>query len=120
MVVGLSRRTLAPEDGVHVLGTIQCLAVVHRIQSSIASESGLLDAGCRLLRNRHGDLPVVGKRGVPPVKITKEAFMELFGVHLPKGSPSAWVRGVRYEFVSGTDEIEELESLLGGVISGKP
>ena len=54
------------------------------------------------------------------MKITKEAFMELFGVHLPKGSPSAWVRGVRYEFVSGTDEIEELESLLGGVISGKP
>jgi hypothetical protein len=52
--------------------------------------------------------------------ITREAFAELFGVHLPKWSDSAWVKGTRYEFVSGTDEIEELESLLGGVISGKP
>ena len=54
------------------------------------------------------------------MNITRQAFTELFGVHLPTGAPSAWVRGVRYEFVSGTDEIEELESLLGGVISGKP
>ena len=54
------------------------------------------------------------------MKITRQAFTELFGVHLPTGAPSAWVRGVQYEFVSGTDEIEELESLLGGVISGKP
>jgi len=54
------------------------------------------------------------------VKITREAFSELFGVHLPTGAPSAWVKGIRYEFVSGTDEIDELETLLGGVISGKP
>jgi hypothetical protein len=53
------------------------------------------------------------------VKITREAFAELFGVHLPTGAPSAWVRGVRYEFVAGNVEIEELERLLGGVISGK-
>jgi len=34
--------------------------------------------------------------------------------------PSAWVKGVRYVFVAGTDEIEELELvLLGGVTSGK-
>ena len=54
------------------------------------------------------------------MKITREAFSELFGVHLPTGAPSAWVKGIRYEFVSGTDEIDELETLLGGVISGKP
>ena len=54
------------------------------------------------------------------MKITREAFSELFGVHLPTGAPSAWVKGSRYEFVSGTDEIDELETLLGGVISGKP
>jgi hypothetical protein len=53
------------------------------------------------------------------VKITGEAFTELFGVHLPTGAPSAWVRGVRYEFVAGNVEIEELERLLGGVTSGK-
>jgi hypothetical protein len=29
------------------------------------------------------------------------------------------VRGVRYVFVAGTDEIEELERLLGGVTSDK-
>jgi hypothetical protein len=54
------------------------------------------------------------------MKITRRAFAALFRTHVPEWSPSAWVRGVRYEFVSGTDEIEELESLLGGVISGKP
>jgi hypothetical protein len=54
------------------------------------------------------------------VKITREAFSELFGVHLPTGAPSAWVRGVRYEFVSGMEEIGELELLLlGGVAIGK-
>jgi hypothetical protein len=54
------------------------------------------------------------------VRITRAAFTELFGVHLPTGVPSAWVKGVRYEFVSGTDEIDELELLLlGGVTSGK-
>jgi hypothetical protein len=54
------------------------------------------------------------------VKITREAFAELFGVHLPMGAPSAWVKGIRYEFVSGVDEISELELLLlRGVLSGK-
>jgi hypothetical protein len=53
------------------------------------------------------------------VRITKAAFAELFGVHLPMGAPSAWVKGTRYEFVSGADEIDELERLLGGVTSGK-
>ena len=54
------------------------------------------------------------------MKITRQAFAELFGVHLPMGAPSAWVKGVRYVFVAGTDEIEELELLLlGGVTSGK-
>jgi hypothetical protein len=53
------------------------------------------------------------------MKITREAFSELFGVHLPTGAPSAWVQGVRYVFVTGTDEIEELDLLLGGVTSGK-
>jgi hypothetical protein len=28
-------------------------------------------------------------------------------------------KGTRYEFVSGTDEVDELERLCGGVISGK-
>jgi hypothetical protein len=51
------------------------------------------------------------------VKITRQAFAELFGVHLPAWSDSAWVRGVRCIFVSGTAEIEELEKLLGGVAS---
>jgi hypothetical protein len=54
------------------------------------------------------------------VKITRAAFTELFGVHLPAAAPSGWVKGVRYEFVSGMDKIEELESLLGGVVIGKP
>jgi len=54
------------------------------------------------------------------MRITRAGFTELFGVHLPMGAPSAWVKGVLYVFVSGTDEIEELERLLEGVISGKP
>jgi hypothetical protein len=53
------------------------------------------------------------------VKITREVFAELFGVHLLDWSPSAWVKGTRYEFVSGTDEIEELERLTRGVTSAK-
>ena len=54
------------------------------------------------------------------MKITRAVFTELFGVHLTTGAPSAWVKGVRYVFVAGTDEIEELELLLlGGVTSGK-
>ena len=54
------------------------------------------------------------------MKITREAFTQLFGVHLPTGAPSAWVRGGRHEFVSGLDEIDELELLLLGVVtSGK-
>jgi hypothetical protein len=43
----------------------------------------------------------------------------LFQTHVPEWSPSAWVKGVRYVFVAGNVEIEELESLLGGVTSGK-
>ena len=54
------------------------------------------------------------------MKITRPAFAELFGAHLPKCSRYAWVKGVRYVFVAGTDEIEELELLpLGGATSGK-
>jgi hypothetical protein len=53
------------------------------------------------------------------VRITRAAFAELFGAHLPEWSRSAWVKGIRYEFVAGNVEIEELERLLGGVISGK-
>jgi hypothetical protein len=54
------------------------------------------------------------------VKITRAAFTELFAAHIPEWSPSAWVRCVRYEFVSGVDEIDELELLLlGGVTIGK-
>jgi hypothetical protein len=53
------------------------------------------------------------------VKIKGAAFTKLFVVHLPLGAPSAWVKGVLYVFVAGTDEIEELERLLGGVTSGK-
>jgi hypothetical protein len=54
------------------------------------------------------------------VKITRQAFTKLFGVHLPTGVSSAWVRGVRYVFVDGLSEIDELERLLEGVTSGKP
>jgi hypothetical protein len=53
------------------------------------------------------------------MNITSQAFTELFGVHLPKWSPSAWVRGVRYVFVAGADEIEELDLLLGAVTNEK-
>lgn len=54
------------------------------------------------------------------MKITRLAFAQLFGVHLPEWSPSAWVRGARYVFVAGSVEIEELELLLlGGVTSGR-
>ena len=53
------------------------------------------------------------------MKITRQAFADLFDVHLPTGVLSAWVRGVRYVFVAGTHEIDELERLLGGVTSGK-
>lgn len=47
--------------------------------------------------------------------VTREAFAELFGVHLPFAVSSAWVNGVRFVFVDGTGEIEELERLYGGV-----
>ena len=53
------------------------------------------------------------------MKITRRAFADLFRTHVPEWLPSAWVLGVRYVFVAGTDEIEELERLLGGVTSGK-
>lgn len=49
------------------------------------------------------------------MRITTEVFSELFGAHIPEWSPSAWVKGSRYEFVGGSAEIDELElSLLGG------
>jgi hypothetical protein len=52
------------------------------------------------------------------MKITRQAFAELFGAHIPEWSPSAWVKGTRYEFVGGSAEIDELELLLlGGVTS---
>ena len=49
------------------------------------------------------------------MSITRDAFAELFGVHLSAAVPYAWVKGVRYVFVDGTAEIEELERLWGGV-----
>jgi hypothetical protein len=54
------------------------------------------------------------------MRITRQAFAELFGALVPAWSPSAWVKGVQYVFVAGTNEIDELERLLlGGVTSGK-
>ena len=54
------------------------------------------------------------------MRITRVAFAELFGAHIPEWSPYAWVKGMRYEFVAGNVEIEELELLLlGAVTSGK-
>jgi hypothetical protein len=53
------------------------------------------------------------------VKITKAAFTELFGVHLPEWSPSIWVKGTQYVFVNRSAEIEELERLVVGVTIGK-
>lgn len=54
------------------------------------------------------------------MKITRQVFAELFGVHVPAWSPSAWVKGTQYVFVAGKVEIDELELLLlGGVTSGK-
>jgi hypothetical protein len=49
------------------------------------------------------------------MRLTREAFAELFGVHLPAAVPCAWVKGVCFVFVEGTAEIEELERLCGGV-----
>ena len=46
------------------------------------------------------------------MKITREAFAILFGVHLSDAMPDAWVCGVRYLFVDGADEIAELERLI--------
>jgi hypothetical protein len=54
------------------------------------------------------------------MKITRRAFADLFGANIPEWSTSAWMKGTRYEFVEGLAEIDELERLLGGVISGKP
>ena len=47
------------------------------------------------------------------MKITRQAFAELFGVHLPEWSPSAWVKGSEYVFVDVSAEIDELERLYG-------
>jgi hypothetical protein len=47
--------------------------------------------------------------------VTREVFAELFGVHLPAAVPSAWVGGVRFVFVEGKAEIEELERSYGGM-----
>ena len=46
------------------------------------------------------------------MKITRRAFSDLFGAHVPEWSPSAWVQGTQYVFADGTAEIEELERLL--------
>ena len=51
------------------------------------------------------------------MRLTRKAFAELFGVHLPAAVPSAWVNGVCFVFVEGKAEIEELERLCGGVCS---
>ena len=52
------------------------------------------------------------------MRLTREAFAELFGAHIPEWSPSAWVKGVQYVFVDRAAEIDELELLLlGGVTS---
>ena len=56
---------------------------------------------------------------MPTLKITRPAFAKLFAVHIPKWSGSAWVKGIRYVFVAGTAEIDELERLMGGVTIGK-
>jgi hypothetical protein len=54
------------------------------------------------------------------MRITREVFAELFGAHIPEWSPSAWAKGIQYEFLGGSAEIDELELLLlGGVTSGK-
>ena len=49
------------------------------------------------------------------MRLTREAFAELFGVHLPAAAPCAWVKGVCFVFVEGTAEIEELERLCSGM-----
>jgi hypothetical protein len=46
-----------------------------------------------LRRSRCGDLPAPDQRRVPPVKITRAAFVDLFGVHLPKWFRAAWAPG---------------------------
>jgi prepilin-type processing-associated H-X9-DG protein len=51
------------------------------------------------------------------VKITRQAFAELFEAHVPEWLPSAWVKGTQYLFVDGSAEIDELERLYGGVCS---
>ena len=50
------------------------------------------------------------------MKITRKAFAERFGVHVPDWSGSAWVKGIQYEFVDVPAEIEELEQLLLGEV----
>jgi hypothetical protein len=51
------------------------------------------------------------------MKITRAAFAELFGVHIPGWSLAIWMKGVRYVFVDGTEaEIDELERLVGGAL----
>jgi hypothetical protein len=54
------------------------------------------------------------------MRLTRKAFAELFEVHLPAAVPCAWVRGVRYVFVEGTAEIDELERLCGGYAQKEP
>jgi hypothetical protein len=53
------------------------------------------------------------------MKITRQAFADLFRTHVSERSPSAWVGGIRYVFVDGSAEIEELELLLGAVTNEK-
>ena len=51
------------------------------------------------------------------MRLTREAFAELFGfIYLPQ-CLRAWVKGVCFVFVEGKAEIEELERLCGGVCS---
>ena len=43
------------------------------------------------------------------MRLTREAFAELFGVHLPAAVPCAWVKGVCFVFVDqvGRDRIKK-------------
>ncbi len=48
------------------------------------------------------------------MKLTRDAFQILFGVHLPDWVPYAMVNGIQYEFVHTLlEEVSELELLMG-------
>ncbi|MGD1082928.1 MAG: hypothetical protein ABR881_31825 [Candidatus Sulfotelmatobacter sp.] len=48
------------------------------------------------------------------MKLTREAFQILFGVHLPDWAPYAMVKGIKYEFVQTlVEEVSALDLLMG-------